>query len=467
MADVKLKVAEAIQDDVNKGIVRVDSGYMKQIAIRSGDVVEIQGTRKTVAIADRAYPADIGRNIIRMDGLIRRNAKTSIGEVVTIRKANVKEAKKIIIAPAREGILIRANPIIFKQGLLGRAIVKGDIVSLGGARSRRSAMTQSPFFDDIFNIVGEEAFMSSMGFGLGDLKFMIVDVTPAKEAVIITDATEVVFNPEAIPEIKEELLPDVTYEDIGGLDDELKKVREMVELPLKHPEIFSRLGIEPPKGVLLHGPPGTGKTLLAKAVANETQSNFILINGPEIMSKYYGQSLPYEEKVLVMIDNKLSRKRIGELVQQRPKNAKAVCFDKTGKIIIKDISAYITHKNLSKIIEITTASGRSIKTTDDHSVFTIGNSGIESVKTSELKVNESFIAIPKKMPEPQNALYSIDLMDLLRNDDYGIVIRNIQPLIKCANKKIGISETAKILGCKEKYVYQACFICIFIQHTES
>ena len=285
--EIKLKVAEAIQDDVTKGIVRVDSGYMKQIGIRSGDIVEIQGGRKTVAIVDRAYPGDMGLNIIRMDGLIRRNGKTGIGEVVIVRKANVKEAKKIIIAPAKEGIVIRANPIIFKQGLLGRAVVKGDIVSLGGTRTRRSAMSQSPFFDDIFNIVGDEALM---GFGLGDLKFMIVDVNPAKEAVIITDATEVIFNPEAMPELKEDKLPDVSYEDIGGLDEELKKVREMVELPLKHPEIFERLGIEPPKGVLLHGPPGTGKTLLAKAVANETQSNFVLINGPEIMSKYYGQS---------------------------------------------------------------------------------------------------------------------------------------------------------------------------------
>ncbi len=287
VAEVKLKVAEAIQDDVTKGIVRIDSGYMKQIGVRSGDIVEIQGGRKTVAIVDRAYPGDMGLNIIRMDGLIRRNGKTGIGEVVIVRKANVKEAKKVMIAPAKEGIVIRANPIIFKQGLLGRAVVKGDIVSLGGTRTRRSAMSQSPFFDDIFNIVGDEALM---GFGLGDLKFMIVDVNPAKEAVIITDATEVIFNPEAMPELKEDKLPDVSYEDIGGLDEELKKVREMVELPLKHPEIFERLGIEPPKGVLLHGPPGTGKTLLAKAVANETQSNFVLINGPEIMSKYYGQS---------------------------------------------------------------------------------------------------------------------------------------------------------------------------------
>ncbi len=284
---IKLKVAEAIQDDVNKGIVKIDSNYMKQINIRSGDVVEIQGGRKTVAIADRAYPGDMGLNIIRMDGLIRRNAKTGIGEVVTIKKAAVKEAKKVTIAPAREGILVRANPIIFKQGLLGRAVNKGDIVALGGTRTRRSTMSQNPFFDDIFSFPNEDALM---GFGFGDLKFMIVDVNPAKEAVIITEATEVIFNPEAVTEVKEDKLPDVSYEDIGGLDEELKKIREMVELPLKHPEIFERLGIEPPKGVLLHGPPGTGKTLLAKAVANETQSNFTVINGPEIMSKYYGQS---------------------------------------------------------------------------------------------------------------------------------------------------------------------------------
>src|SRR3989338_5281749 len=305
--EIKLKVAEAIQDDVNKGIVRIDTSFLTQIDVRPGEIVEIQGPRKTVAIADRAYPGDIGLNIIRMDGLIRRNAKTGIGEIVLIRKANVKEAKKVTIAPAREGILIRANPVIFKQGLLGRAVVKGDIVSLGGTRSRRSAMTQSPFFDDIFNLVSDEALM---GFGLGDLKFMIVDASPAKEAVIITDSTDVIFNPEAIPEIKEDRLPDVTYEDIGGLDEELKKVREMVELPLKHPEIFTRLGIEPPKGVLLHGPPGTGKTLLAKAVANETQSNFILINGPEVMNKFYGES----------------EKRIRDIFEEAEKNAPSIIF---------------------------------------------------------------------------------------------------------------------------------------------
>ncbi len=286
MADkeIKLKVAEAIQDDVNKGIVRIDSSFLNEIGVRPGDIVELEGERKTVAISDRAYPGDIGLNIVRMDGIIRKNSKTGIGEMVQVRRANVKEGKKVVIAPARKGIVIRASPEIFKQGLLGRALTKGDIVSLGGTRRRRSTTMDNPFFEDVFNILDE----SMMGFGFSDIKFIVVDTNP-KQPIIVSEQTEVVFNPEAV-EVKEELVPEVSYEDIGGLDDEIKKIREMVELPLKHPEIFERLGIEAPKGVLLHGPPGTGKTLLAKAVANETNSHFILINGPEIMSKYYGQS---------------------------------------------------------------------------------------------------------------------------------------------------------------------------------
>ncbi|MBL7055414.1 CDC48 family AAA ATPase [Candidatus Woesearchaeota archaeon] len=281
---LKLKVAEAIQDDVNKGIVRVDNSFLNEIGVRPGDIIELEGDRKTVAIADRAYPGDIGLNIVRMDGIIRKNSKTGIGEMVQVKKADVKEAKKVTIAPARKGMVIRASPEIFKQGLLGRALGKGDIVSLGGSKRRRSTMSESPFFEDVFNILDE----SMMGFGFSDIKFIVVDTNP-KQSVIISEHTEIIFNPEAV-EVKEEMVPEVSYEDIGGLEDEVKKVREMVELPLKHPEIFERLGIEAPKGVLLHGPPGTGKTLLAKAVANETNSHFILINGPEIMSKYYGQS---------------------------------------------------------------------------------------------------------------------------------------------------------------------------------
>ncbi len=278
--ELKLKVIEALQDDINKSIVRIDSTFMQEINVRPGDAVKIIGERETVAIVERAYPGDIGLNIVRMDGITRRNAKTGIGEVVSANKVDIKEAKKIIIAPASKGIMINAPPQIFKQGLLGKPVVKGDIVSLGGARKRRE-------YGDM-NEIYEALSESMMGFGLGSMKFIVADCNP-KQAVIISELTDVVFNPEAI-EIKEEKILDITYDDIGGLKDEIDKVREMVELPLKHPEIFERLGIEPPKGVLLHGPPGTGKTLLAKAVANETNSHFILINGPEIMSKFYGES---------------------------------------------------------------------------------------------------------------------------------------------------------------------------------
>ncbi len=283
--EAKLKVNESIQDDVGKGIVRIDSGVLRRIGARPGDVIEIEGERKTVSIVDRAYPGDIGLNIIRMDGLMRKNAKTSIGESATIRKIDVKEAKKITIAPARKGILIRAASSAFKQGLLGRAVVKGDLISLGGAKRRRTTMTGSPFFDDIFRMLEEE---SVGGFGFGNINFVVIDTHP-KGPVLITDLTEITLNPEAV-ELKEEVVTEVSYEDIGGLEEEIKKIREMVELPLKHPEIFERLGIEAPKGVLLHGPPGTGKTLMAKAIANETNSHFTVINGPEIMSKFYGES---------------------------------------------------------------------------------------------------------------------------------------------------------------------------------
>jgi len=306
--ELKLKVAEAIQDDVNKGIVRVDNSFLSHVGIRVGDIVEIEGERKTAAIVDRAYPGDIGLNLIRMDGLIRRNAKTGIGEVVIVRKADIKEAKKVTIAPTRKDVMIRASPQLFKQGLLGRAVVKGDIVSIGGTKRRRTAMTDSPFFEDVFSSLFEESVMG-IGFGFGDIKFVIAETNP-KQAVIISEQTEVIFNPEAVEVEEEQAAPEVTYEDIGGLQDEIKKVREMVELPLKHPEIFERLGIEPPKGVLLHGPPGTGKTLLAKAVANETNSHFILINGPAIMSKYYGES----------------EKNIRDKFEEAEKNAPSIIF---------------------------------------------------------------------------------------------------------------------------------------------
>jgi transitional endoplasmic reticulum ATPase len=187
--DIKLKVAEAIQDDVNKGIVRIDSSFMQELGVRPGDFLEIGGQRKTVGIVDRAYPGDIGLRIIRMDGIIRRNAKTGIGETVVVKPLEVKEAKKVVIAPASKGVLIKASPQLFKRGLLGRAVLKGDIISLGGAKRRQRTLSQSPFHDDIFSMMMDDT--ANFGnFGFADLKFIVASVNP-KGAVFISESTEV------------------------------------------------------------------------------------------------------------------------------------------------------------------------------------------------------------------------------------------------------------------------------------
>lgn len=302
---IKLKVQEALQEEAYKGIVRIDSQTMRLIGVRPGDIIEIEGGRATVGIVDRAYPTDIGQSIIRMDGILRRNARTGIGEVVEVKKAEVKEAKSVTIAPSQQGVMIQADPDLFKRGLLGRPLIKGDIIALGGTRSRRRTMTGSPF-EDIFDVF-ERGFIGNFGFG--SLKFIVADASP-KQSVIITENTEIKISSKSIQIAEDTHVPEVTYEDIGGLTEEVKKVREMVELPLKHPEIFERLGVEAPKGVLLHGPPGTGKTLLAKAVANESEANFLLVNGPELTSKFYGES----------------EKRVREIFQEAEKNAPSIIF---------------------------------------------------------------------------------------------------------------------------------------------
>jgi len=303
--ETKLKVMESLQEEAYKGIIRIDAQTMREIGVRVGDVIEIEGGRITVGIVDRAYPADIGQGIIRMDGIIRRNAKTGIGEYVKVRRADIKEAVNVTIAPAQQGILVQADPEMFKHGLLGRALVRGDQISLGGINRRRTTMAGSPF-EDIFDVL-EQGFIGGYGFG-GGLNFIVVNTNP-KQAVIVTDQTELILNPKAT-EVTEEKIVDVTYEDIGGLEEEVKKVRELVELPLKHPEIFNKLGIEPPKGVLLHGPPGTGKTLLARAVANETAAHFISINGPEVVSKFVGEA----------------ERRIRKIFEEAEKNAPTIIF---------------------------------------------------------------------------------------------------------------------------------------------
>ncbi len=309
---VKLKVVEALQDDAYKGIARLDSEIMRGLNVKRGDVISIKGNRETVAIVDRAYPADIGEGIVRIDGILRRNARTGIGDNVIISKVTVKEAKKVVIAPAQKGIMVQGDPDGLRNGLLGRSVLKGDVVVLGGVKRRRDLMSEelgdlNDIFGNLSDVFGDMGF-GQLGGGVAQLRFMVVSTNP-NQPCLITENTEVVLNPKAV-DVSDDKIPEITYEDIGGLEDEIKKLREMVEIPLKHPEIFEKLGVEPPKGVLLYGPPGAGKTLLAKAVASESDANFILLNGPEIMSKFYGES----------------EKKIRDIFEEAEKNAPTIIF---------------------------------------------------------------------------------------------------------------------------------------------
>ena len=238
---IKLKVMESLQEDAYKGIARVNTGTMRSLGVKPGDVITIKGSKETVAIVDRAYPADVGEAIIRIDGIIRRNAKTGIGETVTVIKSDIKEAKKITIAPAQKGIRVQADPEIFKRGLLGRAVMQGDIVVLGGSRRRAESEDFDAMFGVLSEIFGEAFNMGNMGFGqMGQTRFMIANTNP-KVPVIISENTEFILNPTAVDLQEERRVPDVNYEDIGGLGEEITRLREMIEVPLKHPEIFARL----------------------------------------------------------------------------------------------------------------------------------------------------------------------------------------------------------------------------------
>jgi transitional endoplasmic reticulum ATPase len=300
--EVELTVAEnPHQPDVNRGLARIPEHVMEKLGLKPGDPIEIEGSRLTAAIAMKASPQDRGMDIIRIDGLIRKNAGTSIGEKVKIRKAHVKEASSITLAPAEQGVEVEIPGEVLKRNLLGRPLVKGDLLSAippssVGFSEDSLLATFFPFLE------------RAVPFGLGELKFVVTNTSPSG-VVLVTDATQVNVLPQAV-EVEKVRVPTVTYEDIGGLKEQLQRVREMIELPLKHPELFTRLGIEPPKGVLLYGPPGTGKTLIAKAVANESGANFFAINGPEVVSKYYGES----------------EARLRDIFQQAERSAPAIIF---------------------------------------------------------------------------------------------------------------------------------------------
>jgi len=276
--DVILKVAEAKQRDVGRGIVRIDRSTMAKLGIEAGDAVEIVGKKATVAIAWPAYPEDEGLGFIRMDGVTRHNAGVSIGDTVVVRKAQLQPAQRVVLAPSGvSGLAVSPEFSEYvKERLLHRPLRRGDVVEI-----------------PVFNTA---------------LRFVVTSTAPAT-AVQVTPQTEVVVRSEPVSEA-ELSVPRVTYEDVGDLEEVKQKVREMIELPLKYPELFTHLGIEPPKGVLFYGPPGTGKTLLARAVANETGAYFIAINGPEIMSKFYGES----------------EARLREIFKEAEENAPAIIF---------------------------------------------------------------------------------------------------------------------------------------------
>ena len=275
LKSIVLRVLEARQRDVGRGIARIDRASMKALGIIEGDFIEIVGKKRTVAIAWPAYPEDEGLKAIRIDGYVRRNAGVSIGDSVEIRKAIVRPASKVVLAPSEP---IRFGPDFreyIRRHLEGKPLTRGDIIVI-----------------PVFNMA---------------LNLSVISTQPYPH-VYVSSTTEIVLKEK--PVSGEVYIPRVSYEDIGDLEEAKQKIREMIELPLKHPELFKRLGIEPPKGILLHGPPGCGKTLLAKAVANESGAHFIAINGPEIMSKFYGES----------------EARLREVFKEAQENAPAIIF---------------------------------------------------------------------------------------------------------------------------------------------
>ena len=276
MSEAQLRVGDAKQRDVGRGIARIDQKTMKKLGISAGDVVEIRGKRTTAAIAWPAYSEDQNKDIIRIDGFSRKNAGVAMNEYVIVIPGKVKDATSIALAPIDMRLNVDQDFTNFvKNRLMERTFVEGDstlVMMLGHA-----------------------------------IPFTITKTRPHGIVRMTYDTNLQILN-EPAPEARG--MPRTTYEDIGGLHEEIQRIREMVELPLRHPELFQRLGIEPPKGVLLHGPPGCGKTLLARAVANESEANFFSINGPEIMSKFYGES----------------EARLREIFEQAEKNSPGIIF---------------------------------------------------------------------------------------------------------------------------------------------
>jgi transitional endoplasmic reticulum ATPase len=294
----RLQVATMRPDDSGRGIARLPRAVMTAMGLAEGDVVEIVGKRVTPARAIGPYPEDEGLNIIRLDGLQRANAEIGSGDFVEIRKSESKAAQRVIFAPAQKNLRLHGSASALKRSFGMKPVTAGDVVATTGQQQ----VTRGDIPPEL------RQMLTSPAYALQEIRLVVVSTVP-KGIVHIDATTEVELKPE-YTEAKETRRADVTYDDLGGMGTTLDQLREMVELPLRYPEIFERLGVDPPKGVLLHGPPGTGKTRLARAVANESDAAFFHMAGPEIMGSAYGES----------------EKRLRDLFEEAGKAAPSIIF---------------------------------------------------------------------------------------------------------------------------------------------
>jgi len=292
---VRLQVAAARQEESGQGVARMPRTAFQRLGITEGDPVEIEGKRLTAAIAMAAYPEDESLDVVRLDGLQRQNAEAGSGENVTIRRADPKPATRVVFAPAQREMRLQGPNEALKRVFFRRPLSAGDVVATHG----QQAQNVPPQIARMFN---------APAYALTQIRLQVVSTVP-KGVVHIDENTEVELRPE-FEEPAGGARGAINYDDVGGMDETIKALREMVELPLRYPELFTRLGVDPPKGVLLHGPPGTGKTRLAQAVANESDAEFFIINGPEIMGSAYGES----------------EKRLREVFEEAERNQPAIVF---------------------------------------------------------------------------------------------------------------------------------------------
>ncbi|HEY8567419.1 MAG TPA: CDC48 family AAA ATPase [Beijerinckiaceae bacterium] len=295
---LRLQVANARPEDAGRGIARVSQRFMTELGIGEGQAIEIIGKRHTVAMAVGPYEEDEGLSLIRLDGLQRVNAGVSSGDYVEVKRAEARPATRVVLAPAQKNLRLQGSTDALRRTFYRRPLTAGDVISTS-AQSRMADPRVPEELRGMFNLPA---------YGLQEIRLVVVSTLP-RGIVQITADTDLELRPQ-YEEPKEARRADVTYDDIGGLGNTVDQVREMVELPLRHPELFQRLGIDPPKGVLLYGPPGTGKTLLARAVANETEAQFFHIAGPEIMGRHYGES----------------EQRLRQVFQEAQANAPAIIF---------------------------------------------------------------------------------------------------------------------------------------------